>query len=110
MEPVSKYITIQKKRVHYIAAGSSEKLGVIFLHGARFSAKDWLSVGSLTFLAREGYGAYALDLPGFGESERISLMPQHFVKAFIEEAGFRRFVLVGPSMGERSLFCARLKR
>ena len=60
MEPVSKYITIQKKRVHYIAAGSSEKLGVIFLHGARFSAKDWLSVGSLTFLAREGYGAYAL--------------------------------------------------
>lgn len=107
MEPVDKYITIQKKRVHCIAAGSSEKLGVIFLHGARFSAKDWLSTGSLTYLAREGYGAYALDLPGFGESERISLMPQHFVKAFIEEVGFRRFVLVGPSMGGKiALLCA----
>lgn len=93
--------------MHYIVAGSSKKLGVIFLHGARFSAKDWLSTGSLTYLAREGYGAYAIDLSGFGESERTSLMPQHFVKAFIEEVGLKRFVLVGPSMGgEIALLCA----
>ncbi len=107
METTDKYITIQKGRVHYIVAGSNEKLAIVLLHGARFSAKDWLSVGSLTFLAKEGYETCALDLPGFGESERTDLTPERFIKAFIEEVGLKRFVLVGPSMGgEIALLCA----
>lgn len=107
METTDKYIAIQKGRVHYIVAGSNEKLAIVLLHGARFSAKDWLPVGSLTFLAKEGYRTYAIDLPGFGESETTGLKPEYFMKAFIEEIGLKRFVIVGPSMGGQiALLCA----
>lgn len=107
---VSLYITIHDTKVHYIATGEPHDLNVLFLHGARFSAKDWLSVESLQLLAKNGYGAYALDLPGFGESERASLKSEILMEEFVKELGLGQFVLVGPSMGGQiALHCALKK-
>lgn len=38
-------------------------LNVLFLHGARFSAKTWLDLGTLSLLADAGYRVAAVDLP-----------------------------------------------
>lgn len=36
---------------------------VLFLHGAKFSAKTWEDIGTLEFVAEKGYRVAAVDLP-----------------------------------------------
>lgn len=36
---------------------------VLFLHGARFGARNWDDIGTLELLAEKGYRAVAVDLP-----------------------------------------------
>ena len=106
-EDLSHTLNLKDARIHYLASGDPQDLNVLFLHGARFSAKDWLSVGSLKFLAEKGYGAFALDLPGYGKSEKIPLSPQQFLEEISKEMGLKQWVLVGPSMGGQiALQCA----
>ncbi|MDP6180382.1 MAG: alpha/beta fold hydrolase, partial [Desulfatiglandales bacterium] len=106
-EVLSQIITMQGGKAHYITAGEPRDLNVVFLHGARFSAEDWISVGSLKLVADWGYGAFALDLPGYGKSDRNSLKPHAFLEEFVKVTGLARFILVGPSMGGQvALQCA----
>lgn len=106
-EDLSRFITLQDSKIHYLASGDPQDLNVLFLHGARFSAKDWLSVGSLKFLAEIGYGSFALDLPGYGKSDRVPLSPQQVLGKIAREMGLGKWVLVGPSMGGQiALQCA----
>jgi pimeloyl-ACP methyl ester carboxylesterase len=71
---------------------------VLYLHGVPSSSTDWLP-----FLERTG--GYALDLPGFGESDK----PAHFdysiegygafLRAFVGHLGLERFSLVMHDWG-----------
>ncbi|CAG5130026.1 unnamed protein product [Candidula unifasciata] len=81
-------------------------LDVLFLHGMRFSSKNWLDIGSLHHLANWGYRAVAVDLPGYGRSIN-TLEVEHnadFLGCLISVLKLKRPVIVSPSMsGEFSL-------
>lgn len=37
---------------------------VLFLHGARFTSDNWVSLGTLKLVRKAGYRTMAIDLPG----------------------------------------------
>ena len=75
---------------------------LVFLHGYADSADTWRLV--LDVLARRGRRALAVDLPGFGQAERLTagrpVLVQHdeFTDAVIAEAGHGA-IAVGNSLG-----------
>jgi abhydrolase domain-containing protein 14 len=74
---------------------------VVLLHGARYSAADWLASGTLAFLEERGVRALALDWPGSGESPAGAREPEaaELLTALFHAADVQRAVLVGPSRG-----------
>ena len=94
----SNFVTIQQGRIHYLEGEPPDAPAILFLHGASFSAQTWQDLGTLTLLAEQGYRAVAVDLPGFGQSGRISGQPQDFLIELMECLNFSRPVLVSPSM------------
>jgi pimeloyl-ACP methyl ester carboxylesterase len=88
-------------RVRYLQAGDGPPL--LLIHGLGSSAiAEW---GRLMRPLARGYRVYALDLPGFGRSERppdasYSIpMQVDTVRRFMDAVGARRARLVGVSMG-----------
>lgn len=98
---VSHYVTIQGANIHYLEAGLPDWPAVLFLHGASFKAQTWQDLGSLTWLAGKGYRAVAVDLPGFGQSEGISVNPPDFLLELMDSLDLERPILVSPSMSGR---------
>ncbi|MGK7878057.1 MAG: alpha/beta fold hydrolase [Xenococcaceae cyanobacterium] len=94
----SNYVTIQGANIHYLEAGEATAPPVLFLHGASFSAQTWQEIGSLKLLAEKGYRAVAVDLPGYGSSQRISDPPQEFMGLLIEGLNLNLPIVVSPSM------------
>ncbi len=88
-------------QVHTLQAGNPEGQDVLLLHGMAFQAQTWHDLQTLSTLAEAGFHAVALDLPGFGKSPQCSMNPQEVLVAVIEQAGLKKPVLVGPSMGGR---------
>ena len=89
--------------IHYIVAGEGPP--VILVHGIAASLCDWTRL--VPDLTRAGYRAYALDLPGHGESEKPDDPQQYHVDVFHKK--FQAWidsleldqapVLVGHSLG-----------
>lgn len=94
----SKFITVQQAHIHFLEAGPPGSPPVLLLHGASFSATTWQELGTLTLLAENGYRAVAVDLPGFGQSQRIVGSPQNFLSELMEQLNLQPPVLVSPSM------------
>jgi len=94
----SQYLTIQGSKIHYLAAGATNATTVLFLHGASFSAKTWQEIGSLQLLVQKGYRGIAVDLPGYGSSERISGSNKDFLLSLVDRLGLNLPILVSPSM------------
>lgn len=94
----SAFVTIQQARIHYLEAGSPDAPAVLFLHGASFSAQTWQDLGTVALLAEQGYRAVAVDLPGFGQSSRISGQPVDFLIELMAVLNISQPVLVSPSM------------
>lgn len=94
-------MTVQGSRLHFLSAGDPRRSQVLFLHGARFSAETWRELGTLELLARQGYHALALDLPGYGNSEESTIPPDDFLASLLPLLSDRPMVLVSPSMSGR---------
>ncbi|AFM39756.1 putative hydrolase or acyltransferase of alpha/beta superfamily [Desulfosporosinus acidiphilus SJ4] len=105
--PVDKFVNFQGSMVHYLICGA-ENPGdwVVLLHGKRFSAKDWKESGLLDQLNKENYKVVALELPGYGTSEKLQneLSFEDFISEFTKQLTLPAFHLVGPSFsGEIAL-------
>ncbi|MEZ5332055.1 MAG: alpha/beta fold hydrolase [Thermoanaerobaculia bacterium] len=95
--------------LHLLVAGPETGPAVLLLHGARFQARTWERLGTLEVLADAGYRALALDLPGFGASDRVALTDS-FLAQLLVRLELARVVLVAPSMSGQVAFPLLLDR
>ena len=95
-----KWVTMDGNKVRYSDTGGNAKNAIVFVHCWTCNSEFW----------REQVGAFpqyrviALDLPGHGESDKpkIEYTIEHFarsVEAVMNDAGVKKAVLVGHSMG-----------
>lgn len=92
-----------KHHIHYISHGTGQP--VILIHGLAASLRDWDSL--VSGLAANGYQAFALDLPGHGDSLKPDDVDQYhieriyrYVRDWIEEINLKDPpLLVGHSLG-----------
>ncbi|MGB3513899.1 MAG: alpha/beta hydrolase [Microcoleaceae cyanobacterium] len=94
----SQYVNLENARIHYLETGPNNSVSVLFLHGASFSAQTWQEIGSLQLLARRGYRAVAVDIPGYGRSQRISVSSFGFLLELLNILNLKMPILVSPSM------------
>jgi len=90
--------------VRYVDTGKAVEGPVaLLLHGLADSLISWYC--NIDFLADAGYRVIALDLPGFGESDKPSHLEYDpgsaadFVYDFCQELGIEKLSLVGNSAG-----------
>jgi pimeloyl-ACP methyl ester carboxylesterase len=92
------------KKIHYLEAGDRSGRAVLLLHGARYSSETWKELKTLEILAREGFHAIALDLPGYGRSEVSPLEPEEFLSEAMTALGLESAAVVSPSMSGQYSF------
>ena len=99
--------------IHYRRLGTDRgQAPILIVHGLSYFSYDWLGVGES--LGREPE-VILMDMRGFGDSDwspardySVPAMAQDII-AVLDNAGWKRAVLVGHSMGARSTICAAAK-
>jgi pimeloyl-ACP methyl ester carboxylesterase len=99
MQIIDDTIDLEQYSVHLLRSEELCTKNVLFLHGVKFKAETWKDLGTLEKVRDEGFGVYALDLPGFGDSPKADVSPVQVVKQVILNQKLDKPVLVGPSMG-----------
>ena len=94
-------ITLNSVNIHFLEAGDSENKTVLLLHGMKFTAVTWETLGTIDHLANAGYHAVAIEMPGFGKSPASEAQPRVVLQEFLTQKNIDKPVLVGPSMGGR---------
>jgi abhydrolase domain-containing protein 14 len=84
--------------IHVLRAGPETGRSLLLLHGAKFNAETWRTLGTLDLLAKAGYRVVALDLPGFGESQAWRFDRAHFLERLLPELDIGKPVVLAPSM------------
>ncbi|XP_076354340.1 putative protein-lysine deacylase ABHD14B [Tachypleus tridentatus] len=96
-------ITVDNVKVLYREAlpkdTSNFHISILLLHGEAFSSKTWLDLGTIQVLAAMGYRTVAMDVPGFGNSERARISDRgEFINDVVKALNLIRPVVVSPSM------------
>jgi pimeloyl-ACP methyl ester carboxylesterase len=95
-----KFVTVDGKKIHYIEKGHGDP--VILIHGFLYSTVMWKQ--SIDVLASK-YKTYAVDLWGWGYSERLKATNYNFpfyaqqILKFMDALNIQKASLVGQSMG-----------
>ena len=99
----SHFVNVDGARVHYQKFGDPSKPPVILIHGYTASVYVWKSVAPM--LADAGFHVIAVDLLGFGYSEKpswfdYSIQAQaRMISRFMSRIGIGRAIIVGSSYG-----------
>ncbi|PPT11365.1 abhydrolase domain containing 14A-like [Geitlerinema sp. FC II] len=93
-----RFVRIFNCNIYIQEAGEQNNPVLLFLHGASFSSQTWRELGSLVFFAERGYRTIAIDLPGYGRSQRLFGHRDDFLEQFLETANISHPVIVSPSM------------
>ena len=112
--PDQTYVEVAEGRdIHYVKRGSKQEDGrtILLFHGLGGSVYEWKNV--IPRLA-ESYEIYALDLPGFGDSDPVKHQKTvndlvESVNIFMEKQGIERAVFVGHSIGSSFIDAFSLK-
>lgn len=108
----SRFITVAGYRLHLLDGG--EGPAVILLHGFAGSAEDWRPTAA--FLADAGYRALAVDLLGFGRSEKPADAPYSLelgvalLDGLLDALGLGGAAFVAHSMGGKYALATALLR
>ncbi|MCP8899442.1 alpha/beta fold hydrolase [Gilvimarinus xylanilyticus] len=94
--------TVYNSRVFWVEAGKQHKETVILIHG--LGQKGWRDWRQLIPPLAEEYRVLAIDLPGFGRSDKpaAKYSPENYARvldALVTDAGIGSFRLIGHSMG-----------
>jgi len=103
------WLTVEGAKTYCVrvdpAPGNDTGLTLVMLHGAAFSVKTWLELGTIEFMAQHGVPTVAVDLPGFGMSpgrkggHGTAPSKEAWLSALLQlVAPRRRIILVSPSM------------
>ncbi|MBK7932780.1 MAG: alpha/beta hydrolase [Pyrinomonadaceae bacterium] len=99
----SHFINVDGTRVHYQEFGDAAKPAMVLIHGYTASVYVWKTVAPM--LAGEGFHVIAVDLLGFGYSEKpswfdYSIQSQaRMVSRFMNRLGIGKATIVGSSYG-----------
>ena len=96
----SEYVRLGSYRIHYLVGGQGKPL--VLVHGLGAMAESWAEL--MMALAPHGYRIYAIDLVGFGRSDRpdidYSIASQaEVLKQFFDSQNLAQADLGGWSMG-----------
>jgi len=97
---VENTIKIEGAAIHVVSIGQKPQMSVLLLHGAAFSSKTWVDLGTLDELGKAGLHAVAIDLPNFGKSEKLKTQMTFsvFLDRLIETLDLDRPVIISPSL------------
>lgn len=87
-------------RVHYVAGGQGRPL--VLIHGLGGSAENWLDL--IPQFTQSGYRVYALDLLGFGRSDKPDVdysiaLESDILRRFLDDQKLQQPDIAGMSMG-----------
>ncbi len=102
MDPVitSKFVQVEGLKIHYLTAGEGEP--IVFLHGWPTSAFLWRNIIPLL---SDHYQVIAIDLPGFGKSDKRLSDSYSFryyskvIGGFLKELGLEKITLGVHDLG-----------
>ena len=97
-------MVIDGHHVFYLEGGPASGSSVVLIHGLGSEAQqDWVALAP--YLVRAGYHVYAMDLLGYGQSDKPSELTfsiseeAKFVEAFLDAKHLTSVALGGDSMG-----------
>lgn len=99
MQRIDSTIDLPDYSIHLLRSEQPVGKTLLFLHGMKFNAATWETLGTLKQVEDEGFNVCAIDLPGFGESPKADVSPVQVLKQLIINQKIDKPILIGPSMG-----------